>query len=201
MKKNYKLFFALAVGCGLLAALVAVYAFNTIAKMKPVVVASQNIKADEAPTSRTVTMGKEPAGALKVDSVTDFSQLKGMVAKGFIPEGTPLRLSMFQPVKGAGLAARLGGIGSDKVAVAIPSSVETTLGNALKRGDKVIVKAAGRDGVVQEFSQNAEVLDVPNKENGVNAVVLAVPVAEADKISSGQVSGLKIWCELLPPSK
>ncbi len=200
-QKNYKIFFVLAVFFAILAAFVGVYGYNTVAKMVPVIVASQDINADEAPTGRMVAMSKEPAGSLKSDSITDAKQLKGMVAKGFIPAGTPLRMSMFQPSSGAGLAARLGTLDGDKVAIALPPSADTTVGNSLRRGDKVSVKAAAKDASNEELTNRAEVLDVPNEESGVNAVVLAVSAADALKIKTAQSSDKFVWCELLPPNR
>ncbi len=178
MPKNYRVYFIGSLIIAIVVALLAAYAYNTVAKMVPVAVAARDIRADETPTEKSVVMGNEP-----------------------IPAGTPLRKSMFQPVNGAGVAARLGAMGSNLVAVAVAPSADTTVGNTIKRGDKVIVKAA-KAAAVEMISQSAEVLDLPvsgnDSKNGINAVVLAVPVTEADKIVTAKVNGFTVYCELLP---
>lgn len=204
MPKNYRVYFIGSLIIAIVVALLAAYAYNTVAKMVPVAVAARDIRADETPTEKSVVMGNEPAGSLKPDSITNIAELKSTVAKGFIPAGTPLRKSMFQPVNGAGVAARLGAMGSNLVAVAVAPSADTTVGNTIKRGDKVIVKAA-KAAAVEMISQSAEVLDLPvssnDSKNGINAVVLAVPVTEADKIVAAKVNGFTVYCELLPITK
>lgn len=202
MQKKYKLFFIVGIVCAVGAALVGVYAYNTVTKMVPVIVATQDIQGDEAPASKTVAMGKEPVGSLnRSDAVTRFEELKGQVAKGYISAGSALRKSMFMPVQGAGLAARLGSLGDNMVAISVPPTASITVGNGIKRGDTVAVKDLEKDGSIQELSLSAKVLDIPNSKTGTNAVALAVTVEEANKISKAKESGLPVWCELLPPSK
>ncbi|MFX4261191.1 SAF domain-containing protein [Pelotomaculum propionicicum] len=196
--KNYKTFFIAAVFCAVMAALVGVYGYNTVAKMATVAVASKDIMADEIASDKNITIGKEPAGSLKEDSIRNMSDLKGMVAKGYIPAGTPLRKSMFMANAGAGVAARLGTLDGNLVAVAVPESTDTSVGGSLKRGDKVTVKSASRAGAKETLSPKAEVLDVPNKETGVTAVLLALTPAEAERIAQARATTQTVWCELLP---
>jgi len=196
--KNYRAFFIAAVVCAVLAALVGAYGYNTVAKMVTVTVASRDILADELVSDRNASYGKEPVGSLKPDSIKNINEVKGMVAKGFIPAGTPLRKSMFISVAGAGYAARLGALDGNLVALALPESVDTSVGKAIKRGDKVTVKGSSKNGSNQLMAQKAEVLDIPNKNTGVNAVVLALSPEEADKIALAKSQGYTIYCELLP---
>jgi Flp pilus assembly protein CpaB len=196
--KNYRTFFIAAVICAVLAALVGVYGYNTVAKMSNVVVASRDIIADESVSETNVTSGKEPAGSLKSDSIQNISEIKGMVAKGFIPAGTPLRKSMFMSAAGAGTAARLSAMDGNKVAIAVPDSVETSIGKALKKGDKVSVKGATKAGAKVVLCPTADVLEVVNKETGITAVILALTPQEAEQIASARATNQNVWCELLP---
>lgn len=187
-----------AILCAVMAALVGVYGYNTVARMTTIAVASKDIVVDEIAGETNVAIGKEPAGSLKDDSVRSVSELKGMVAKGYIPDGTPLRRSMFMTSAGAGVAARLGALDGNLVAIAVPESVETSVGSSLKRGDKVTVKGATRAGAKETLSPKAEVLDVPDKETGVTAVLLALSPAEAERIAQARATSQTVWCELLP---
>ncbi len=198
--KNYRLFFIAAVVCAILAALVGAYGYSNMAKMVTVAVASRDITADEQVNESNVLPGKQPAGSLMPDSVGSVEEIKGMMAKGFIPAGTPLRQSMFVPIAGAGYAAKLGAMEDDKVALAITDSVETSVGKALKKGDRVTVKSTNRAGDKETLAPEAIVLDVPdrNNNNSINAVILAVTQEEADKIATSKPQGLTVWCELLP---
>lgn len=200
MQKNYRMFFIATVILAVAAALVGAHGYNTVAKMVPVVVATQDINTDEIPTNKFVTMGKEPAGSLRQDTVTRYEQLQGLVAKGYIPAGTPLRTSMFQPASGSGIAAKLATLGSGIVAVAVAPSIDSTVGNAVKRGDRVTIKATFKGGAVSLLAPNAEILDVPGK-NGINAVLVAVAPGEAERINTSRANGMLVWFELLPASQ
>lgn len=200
MQKNYRLFFIITVIAAVAAALIGAYGYNTVARMVPVVVASQDINPDEMPTSKLVTMGKEPAGALKGDTITRFEDLQEMVARGYIPAGTPLRKSMFQPAAGAGISAKLATMNNGCVAVAVGATIDSTVGNAVKRGDKVSIKATMKGGTAVLLAPNAEILDIPARE-GSSAVILAVTPQEAEKIEISRANGMLVWFELLPAAR
>ncbi len=196
--KNYRIFFVAAVVCAVLAALVGVYGYNTVAKMDNVVIASRDIIADETASDGNITVGKEPAGSLKADSVQNINEIKGMVAKGFVPAGTPLRKSMFMQSSGAGAAARLSAMEGNKVAIALPDTIDTSVGKALKKGDKVAVKGATKAGAKTVLCAAADVLEVVNKEKDIIAVILALTPTEAEQIATARATNQIVWCELLP---
>lgn len=182
----------------MLAALVGVYGYNTVAKMSNVVVASRDIAADETIGDSNITTGKEPAGSLKLDSVRNIGEIRGMIAKGFIPAGTPLRKSMFISASGAGVAARLSAMDGNKVAIAMPDTVDTSIGKALKKGDKVAVNGTTKAGTRTVLCPVADVLEVVDKDNGITAVILALTPTEAEQIAAARASSQSVWCELLP---
>jgi len=192
--KNYKLFFIGTVVFALIAAAIFAYGYNNVNRMVNVAVAGTDIHPDETATPQNVVLGKTPRGALQSDTILKPSELANMCAKGYIPAGTILRKSMFQPVAKAGIPAKLAAM-KGRVALAIPSDIETTVGETIRPGDAVDIMASVK-GQTVKVGTDVTVLAVPREES--KAVVLAVTPKEADNILSAQSDGKSIALLLLP---
>ncbi|MTI84392.1 MAG: hypothetical protein FH756_10905 [Firmicutes bacterium] len=197
--RNYKLFFIASVAFAVMVAALAAYGYNSVAGMVPVVISSTSIAPDEMVTGKNVMPGRTPRGALKMDTIRDSRQLAGMTAKGYIPQGTVLRESMFQPISNAGVPAKLSLL-NGRVAVAVPADIYTTVGNSLKEKNTVSVRAS-KEGITRELIKKATVLAIPKKGGVKGAVVLAVTPDEADAILSAQSAGESLAMHLNPSTE
>jgi len=194
--RNYKIFFIASVIFALLAAALAAYGYNSVAGMVPVVVSSTNIAPDEVVTGKNVIVGRTPRGALQGDTIRNINQIAGTAAKGYIPQGTVLRKSMFQPIDSAGVPAKLSLL-DGRVAVAVSADIYTTVGNSLKAQNTVSVRAS-KEGTTRELIKEATVLAVPEKSGSKGAVILAVTPVEADAILSARSAGESLAMHLNP---
>jgi hypothetical protein len=77
---------------------------------------------------------------------------------------------------------------SDAVALSIPASATTVVGNQLRRGDLVdLVAVLPKEGAGVKKFEKLMVLVPANKDTNPNAIVLAVPGAQRDEFSSALV--------------
>lgn len=181
----------------LAAAAAAAYGYSSVAGVVKVAVASSDIRADELASDKNVGAGQVPRGALQGDTVRDLSEINGMVAKGFIPQGTVLRKSMFQSVQSAGVAARLLAM-PGRVALAVQSSIDTTVGGSVKAGSEVAVYSLTKNGPVR-LVERAPVLSAPEKGAQGGAVLLALTPQEAELILRAQGNREQLSFYLHPP--
>jgi Flp pilus assembly protein CpaB len=186
----------LSLACALIAASLAAYYYNKMAGMVTVAVAMQEIQADDMASPKNVGPGKTPRGALQSDTVINPSDLAGMAAKGYIPAGTVLRKSMFQPMSEAGVPAKLATM-PGKVAIALPADINVTVGGVIKPGDRVTIKASEK-GRTEILVSEATVLTVPQKGSKDDAITIAVTPRESQTIWDAKSLGKTIWHELLP---
>jgi len=193
--KKHRVYFALGLVAIMLAALFSYHEYVSINGLVPVAVAARDIGEDTPASSQNVIPGKTPRGAVFNDTVFNPQDLDGMSAKGFIPAGQPIRKSMFQPIKDAGVAARLAHLGGNRVAIGLEASVPVTVGGELKVDYRVDVKSSSK-GLTKKLADNAVVLAVPGKNE--RGVVLAVTPEEASSIETARDANEKISLEILP---
>lgn len=156
----------------------------------------QEIKADDMASPQNIGTGQTPRGALQNDTVINPSDLAGMAAKGYIPAGTVLRKSMFQPMSEAGVPAKLATM-PGKVAIALPADINVTVGGIVKSGDRVAIKASQKGQTVTLVTE-ATVLTIPQSGSKDNAITIAVTPQESQIIWNAKSAGQTIWHELLP---
>lgn len=106
---------------------------------------------------------------------------------------------MFQKVSEAGIPARLATL-SDRVAIALPADVSTTVGGFLKQGQEITIKSSARNSA-RTLVQRAVVLSAPEKNRSGGALVIAVTPTEADLIFGAKSNNEQLACELLPPGR
>lgn len=188
----------LSILCGLIAAAIGVYSYNTLIKLVPIVVAAEDIQPNQLITSKAITISKTPRGALLNDSIQNVEELRNSSAKGFIPAGTPLRKSMFLPLAQSSHSARLAALGEGYIALAVEKQMGTEIGGTVRAGDYVTIKAASKDATVETLIERAFVLDIPQKDKNIDSIVLAIPPVEADRIAQAEAGGKTIYFELLP---
>jgi Flp pilus assembly protein CpaB len=160
----------------------------------PVAVASQDFQPDQPATAQNVSVAKLPKGALQPDSVGDPMRLAGMAAKGFIPAGTPLRMSMFAETPKAGPAARL-----SPGMVALALQADGAAGLRQESRVEVWLLGRGKDGpVAQMAAASARVLQPPGEGK---SLVLEVSPQEREALLRGLAAGLKAYVVALPPGR
>lgn len=191
--KNYRIFFVAFIFFAAIAAISAAYGYSKVAGMVDVAVAQSDILPDEIVSSKNISLGKTPQGAMNIDSVKSPAELKGMTARGYIPSGTVLRLSMFRPEGKAGAAAKLA---PGQVALAVATDINTTCGDEIKAGSKVNIKVVkklqNKDITIETVAENIEILSVKEK-----SVVLAIDKSLSESYINGKSIG-EIVFELLP---
>lgn len=187
MTQNYRKFFFLALVLALVAAGIAGYAWHTMMSMIPIAKAGADILPEQQTTPQNVIPGRELKGSLHADTVKDPIELKDMVAKGFIPAGTTLRKSMFQPVSATGVAARLE---PGQVAVAVPANIQSTCGGTVKKGSQVDLLVTSKTAT-EVVGHRITVLDVTVKKDGGSdsAVILALTDQQGKLLTSTMSKG------------
>ena len=153
------------------------------------------IQTDDLASPKTVGLGRTPRGALQSDTILNPADLAGMAAKGYIPAGTVLRKSMFQPMSNSGVPAKLKTM-SGKVAIALAADINTTVGGVLKPNNQVTIKASDK-GQTEALVNAATILSVPNQGTSDKAVIFAVTPSEAQAIWDAKSAGKTIWYQLL----
>lgn len=174
--KNYRLMFGLFLLFAALTAVIFAYGYDSITRKTTVAVALEDIMPNQAASPANVGSARFPIGGIQVDTVLRPVELKGMAARGYIPKGTILRKSMFQPVEEAGASAILS-LKKGLVAIALPPSIDTTCGGQVKQGCLVDVKIVGQDG---------SIITIPGVEvlaaDQTKGVVIGIDQTSADTI-------------------
>ena len=190
------MFFVLFVVFAAIAAVSVAWGFNNMAGLTAVAVAQGDILADEAASPGKLGTTKIPKGAVQLDTIRNPMDLKGYSARGFVPAGTVLRKSMFQPIEKAGTVAKLS-LMPGKKAIALDPTLNTTCGGSLKAGCYIDIWALGKDGSVDLMGEDIEVLSVPEQSSGV---VIAVDDETAERIFRAHNSSSFV-ATLLPPEE
>jgi hypothetical protein len=198
--KNYRLMFGLFVLLAAIAAIIAAGSLSRATGTSQVAIASINIAADDAATVKNIGDAKIPQAAVQPDTALSLQDLQGMAAKGFIPAGTVLRKSMFQNISMAGAEAKLS-LEPDLIAVALPVSLDTTIGGEIKAGSHVDIDVVTKEGALVTVAGNVEVLTIPDltqTSNTGKGVVLGMQKSVADQMVTLEKSNGNVVLELLP---
>jgi Flp pilus assembly protein CpaB len=97
---------------------------------------------DTVPLSERVALVSWPESWVTVDALTSYDQVVGRIARSDIPRGTPLKADMFTDQAGDMVATGSDAallIPPERVAIAIPVDHISSVGWALRRGDRVDV--------------------------------------------------------------
>lgn len=215
MVTKSRFFLVLAFACAVVAAGAAAWLLHNFLPQKTVLVAA----ADIAPRSQVhvtaVLKVSLPAAGVPGDAMTNEAALSGKVARGFIPTGTVLREAMFQPRWSAGAAGSLAEIGPEYRLVALPVSLDTSVGNCVAAGDRIdlyVVKKDGSHGLVVAntlvFSGPGSPSSPPAKgigtlggqteQKGVEAVILILPESDVDRVVGALSEGGRLIAVLRP---
>lgn len=147
--KDYRLWLVAAAAFSLLGGAAAVTGYNYSLQAKTVCVAGTPIEQNQAVKPGDLIKREIPRGNVYQDAVSDPAQVRGLVARGYIPAGTVLRLSMLTPAAAASPAGQIGVIGDGYRGVPIPASVFTTVAGAVCPGDRVDIWAMPFDARAQ----------------------------------------------------
>lgn len=143
--KNYKAWLILTVVLAVAAGALSVWLVRSYVGTVRVAAVLSDIEGGAVMQAQSVTMVDCAKGNLYPDAVRDPKQVVGMVARGFIPRGTLLRMSMFMPPQMAGISGQLAALGKDYRAVAIQNTMSTTVAGAVQAGDRVDIYASPKD--------------------------------------------------------
>jgi Flp pilus assembly protein CpaB len=97
---------------------------------------------DTVPLSERIALVSWPESWVTLDALTSFDQVAGKIARSDIPRGTPLKADMFTDQAGDLVATGSDAallIPPERVAIAIPVDHISSVGWALRRGDRVDV--------------------------------------------------------------
>ncbi len=171
---------------------------------------------DVAPRAQVGAVKKVtlPAAGVPEDAVTDESALSEKVSRGFIPGGTVLREAMLQPRWAAGAAGALAEIGREYRLVALPVTLETSVGGCAATGDRVDLYALGKEGEAELVVSDVLVFSGPGvpsqppgkglgslgsqEQKSQDAVVLALRAAEVEKVLDSLAKGERLVAVLRP---
>ncbi len=137
--KDYKAWMALTIVLAVAAGILSVWLINSYASTVPVLVNSTDLDLGVIVQPQSLAQAQCSRGNLYQDAALSSAQVAGKAAKGFIPAGTILRLSMFTDPQQTATASRLAALGKDYEAVAIPSGMNTTVAGTLNVDDRVDV--------------------------------------------------------------
>ncbi|RJO62779.1 MAG: hypothetical protein C4542_02125 [Dehalococcoidia bacterium] len=188
MVKNYKLWLAVTVLLASAAALVTVATVQRYTGTVRVVTAKKDMGAAQVVTGEFLQYEDALRMGLYEDVVIEPQQVAGMVVKGFVPAGTVLRNSMFEPPQNAMMSGKLAALGETYRAVALPKQLSTTVAGSLNEGDIVDIytkkkneKKKDEPAVVNIAS---DVLVARNRygENESEGLVLAFKSDEIEKV-------------------
>lgn len=141
-----RLFLVLAFVCAAVAAGATAWLLHVFLPQRTVLVAAVDIAPRSQVHVSAVRKVSLPAAGVPGDAMTSEAALSGKAARGFIPAGTVLREAMFQPRWSMGAAGSLAEIGSEYRLVALPVSLDTSVGNCVAAGDRIDLYAVKKDG-------------------------------------------------------
>jgi len=186
--KNYKVWLVASVVFAVLAAVAAVSVVRSYVGAVQVMAAAKDISPGQVVGATQLVPVDVPQGNLYPDAVRGAADVAGMVAKGYVPAGTVLRKSMFAPPQAAGAAGQLALLGGDRLAVAVPNSLYTTVAGVLKAGDRVDIYALVKDGQPEKLISDVLVLQAGTVSTGdgqqqqTPGVVVALTQEELSKV-------------------
>lgn len=158
------------------------------------------------PLSPDMLIEKElPVAAVPQDAITDKNVVTGKNTRGIVLKDTIARLQMFIDTDKTRVSGTLLQKGGDLVAIALPLSIETTVGGSVLSGDLVDVYALSKTGA-EKILEGVEVIKgtpVPQKNNDQTtnqneAIVLAIPQDRVDVYERAIAAGSTIQVVLLP---
>jgi Flp pilus assembly protein CpaB len=199
--KNYKLWLVAAVLLAFAAGMISVVTIRNFSATEKAFATASDI------TPVTPELNLAPVdvarGNLYPDTVRSETDLMGVIPKGFIPAGTVLRKSMFQPVESAGMSGKLAMLGNDRVAIAIPNDLYTSIAGNLAEGDIVDVYLRPKGTMPELALANVPVLQgattvMPEGEQTSQGIVLAIPAGELSKILQGMQGDQSMLLVLKP---
>ena len=140
MLKNYKLWLVGALFLAFCAGAISVVTVRSFSATEKALAAGTDITPVSLESLNNLNQVDVARGNFYADTIRSTTELMGLVPKGFIPAGTVLRKSMFQPIENAGMSGSRHARG-DRVAVAIPNDYTLRL-REFAEGDKVDVYSA-----------------------------------------------------------
>lgn len=186
MLKNYKIWLIGAVLLAFAAGAISVVTVRSFSATEKALAAASDISPSSSEINLTpVDVAR---GNLYPDVVRSKTELAGFVPKSYIPAGTILRKSMFQPVESAGMPGKLAALGDNRVAVAIPNDLYTSIAGNLAEGNRVDIYLKPKGEMPTLALVDVPVLQgatitVPEQgEQQSQGIVLAVPAEELSKI-------------------
>jgi len=185
--RNYKLWLATSVLLAALAALITITIIQKYTGTVKVVAAKTDIQATNIIVGDVLIYKEMLRMDLYPDAVTDPRQIGGMIAKGFIPAGTFLRTSMFAPPTTAQMSGKIGFIGKDYRAVALPKQLSTTVASTLFEDDIVDIYVKEKEKPnekpkVNKIAGDVQVVRCRYGEEGGEGVVLAIKENEVKQV-------------------
>ena len=191
MLKNYKLWLVGALFLAFCAGTISVVTVRSFSATEKALAAGTDITPVSLESLNNLNQVDVARGNFYADTIRSTTELMGLVPKGFIPTGTVLRKSMFQPIENAGMSGKLAMLGGDRVAVAIPNDLYTSVAGNLAEGDKVDVYLRPKGSLPTLALEDVLVLQgattvIPQQvELPSQGIVLAVPAMELNKILQG----------------
>ena len=191
MLKNYKLWLVGALFLAFCAGAISVVTVRSFSATEKALAAGTDITPVSLESLNNLNQVDVARGNFYADTIRSTTELMGLTPKGFIPAGTVLRKSMFQPIENAGMSGKLAVLGGDRVAVAIPNDLYTSVAGNLAEGDKVDVYLRPKGSLPTLALEDVLVLQgattvIPQQgEQPSQGIVLAVPAMELNKILQG----------------
>jgi Flp pilus assembly protein CpaB len=193
-KINYKLWLVLSVVFALGVAYLSFVLVQNYAGAVKVVIASKDINQNDSVSPSSINFVSYPKSALYKDTVINPAEIAGMIAKGYIPQGTVLRKSMFIPPQMAGMSGQIKLLGDNYYAVAVPSSLNTTIAGTLQPGDYVDIYKNDKANA-NLVLKNVKVMQTPVTQkdgsgNNAQGIVLAIQEQDLNTLLSSMNGNL-----------
>jgi len=185
--RNYKLWLAVSVFLAALAALITITTIQKYTGTVRIVAAKTDIQSTSMITGNVLMYKEILRMDLYPDAVTDPRQIGGMIAKGFIPNGTFLRASMFEIPTVAQMSGKIGFMGKNYRAVALPKQLSTTVASTLNEDDIVDIyikekEIANNKPKVTRIAEDVQVVRCRYGEESGEGVVLAIKEDEIKQV-------------------
>ncbi|GEM_PF-3351317 len=191
MLKNYKFWLVGAIFLAFCAGAISVVTVRSFSATEKALAAATDITPALPESMGNLNQVDVARGNFYADTIRSTADLIGVIPKGFIPAGTVLRKSMFQPIENAGMSGKLAMIGIDRVALAIPNDLYTSVAGNLDEGDKVDVYLRPKGSMPTLALEDVPILQgattvIPGQgEQPSQGIVLAVPSGELNKVLQG----------------
>jgi Flp pilus assembly protein CpaB len=187
--KDYKAWLVLTIVLALAAGILSVWLINSYIGAETVLVNNIDLDRGAVVQPQALAQAQCPRGNLYPDAVVNVGQIAGKAAKGFIPAGTILRLSMFTDPQLTAPASRLTVLGKDYEAVAVASGMNTNVAGTLNVDDRVDVYVYPKDAPGPEKIISGALVLQAGTSKGPNGalqqsqgIVLALDVQDLDAL-------------------